>query len=155
MSEIIENGLFIGDINDANNNYFLTRNKITAIICVAENAVIRGINQNIKIYQYNLSDDNSCNITSYFDEIFELIEKEDVVLVNCIAGISRSTTVVLAYLMKCLGMTLKDAYIVLLSKRRIICPNKYFVVCLLKYEEEIYSKNSLTYRECINLLYHK
>ncbi len=70
MTEVIENELFLGDINDANNNEFLEHNKITAIICVAEQAVIRNINPNIKIYQYDLSDDSSCNIVDYFDQIF-------------------------------------------------------------------------------------
>lgn len=154
MSEIIENELFLGDINDANNNEFLTLNKITAIICVAEHAVIRNINPNIKIYHYDLSDDSSCNIVDYFNQIFKLIEKEDVVLINCIAGISRSATVVLAYLMKYFGVSLKEAYTGLLSKRRIICPNKHFMECLLKYEHEIYGKNSLTYKECVNLFYY-
>ncbi len=154
MTEVLENELFLGDISDANNNEFLTRNKITAIICVAEHAVIRDIKPDIKIYHYDLADDSYCDIISYFDEIFKLIEKEDIVLINCIAGISRSATIVLAYLMKYFGMTLKDAYIGLLSKRRIICPNKHFMECLLKYELDLYGKNSLTYKECINLFYY-
>lgn len=154
MSEVFENELFLGDIIDANNNDYLRDNKITAIICVAEHAEICNINPDIKIYYYDLADDSWCDIISYFDEIFKLIEKEEVVLINCFAGVSRSATIVIAYLMKYFGMTLKDAYVYLLSKRRIICPNKYFMECLLQYELDLYRKNSLTYKECINLFYY-
>ena len=57
------------------------------------------------------------------------------VLVHCNAGISRSATVVLAYLMKTQGMNLCNAYALLHSKRPCICPNHGFMIQLKTYEE--------------------
>lgn len=154
MSEILKNELYLGDMNDANNAAFLKQHNITCIICVADHVVIESIYPDINIYQYELSDDNYCKISSYFNEISKLIEKEDVVLINCVAGISRSPTFVIAYLMKYFGMTLHEAYNDVVEKRNIICPNIHFMECLLNYEFELYNKNSLTRKQCIDLFYY-
>ena len=47
-------------------------------------------------------------------------------VVNCAAGVSRSATVVLAWLMSRKKMTLFDAFAFLRSKRRFVYPNKGF-----------------------------
>ena len=66
------------------------------------------------------------------------------VLVHCVAGISRSSTIVIAYLMKREKMTLKDAYAYVKSKRTIIRPNQGFLKCLMKRT----SKHFLKYHIC-------
>lgn len=154
MTEILENELFLGDIGDAHNDVFLQNHNISAIICVADHVIINNNNPNITIYHYDLADDSDCNISCYFDEIFKVIEKHDNVLVHCVAGISRSPTIIIAYLMKYFRLSLKDAFIEVLNKRRIICPNKNFMNQLFKYEFDIFAKNSLTYQECIDLFYY-
>lgn len=58
-------------------------------------------------------------------------------------GISRSATIVLAYLMKYHHNTLKDALVFLLEKRPIICPNSGFMVQLLQYEKRLSAKNEI------------
>ena len=69
---------------------------------------------------------NECLI-DYFDsmsdKINEIKEKNMICLVHCIAGISRSSTIVLAYLMKYLKLNLKEAHLFLKSKRPLIRPN--------------------------------
>lgn len=47
-------------------------------------------------------------------------------VVNCSAGVSRSATVVLAWLMSRKEMNLYDAFHFLRSKRRFVYPNKGF-----------------------------
>ena len=47
-------------------------------------------------------------------------------VVNCSAGVSRSATVVLAWLISRKEMTLFDAFTFLRSKRRFVYPNKGF-----------------------------
>lgn len=53
------------------------------------------------------------------------------------AGISRSSTVVLAYLMSADGMTFKEA-LQLVKSRRYICPNEGFVAQLIKWEKQLH-----------------
>lgn len=154
MSKIIENKLFLGDIFDANNITFLNKNNITDIVCVAADAIINNNDKNITIHKFNLKDDYECNISQYFDEITELINKKNIVLVNCMAGVSRSATIVLAYLMRYYNLNLKDAFIYVREKRNQICPNKKFMECLLEEELRIFGSNSLSYKEFIKLFYY-
>lgn len=58
-------------------------------------------------------------------------------LVHCQAGISRSPTIVIAYLMKKFNLKLDDAYSQVRSKRPIISPNLVFYSQLMDYESKI------------------
>jgi len=65
------------------------------------------------------------------------------------AGISRSATLVMAYLMKYLGMSLKEAFSTISSRRSKvpslfiqINPNPGFMRQLQKYEKELPSKST-------------
>lgn len=154
MTEIIKGKLFLGDLFDANNETDIASKNISCIICVAERLKIKNTNTNVKVYQYNLSDDYECDISLYFDEIGEIIHNSNIVLVNCVAGISRSSTIVIAYIMKYYNDNLKDTFIELRNRRSCICPNKKFMEYLLGYELSLFGKNSLTYDECVQLFYY-
>lgn len=153
MSEIISNKLFLGDMFDANNEIEIKAKNITCVICVAEDVAIRLSNPSIKIYKYKLQDTYDCNISLYFDEIGHIIDKEKIVLVNCAAGISRSSTIVIAYIMKYYEFTLKDTFLYVRNKRNMICPNKKFLKYLFEYERKIFGRNSLTWEEALNLCF--
>jgi protein-tyrosine phosphatase len=60
-----------------------------------------------------------------------------VVLVHCHAGISRSVTVMLAYLMFFEGMILEDALKHLRQRRPQANPNRGFMRCLKKFENQL------------------
>ncbi len=98
-------------MNDANNETKLKEQKITSIICVAEDIKIQIKNTDIVIHTYNLQDTYDCNISLYFEEICSLIHRENIVLVNCAAGI------VIAYLMKYHKINLRDSLIYVRNKR--------------------------------------
>lgn len=53
-------------------------------------------------------------------------------------GISRSASMVIAFLMKELGMDLKNAKEYVKEKRNIIDPNNAFMKDLKRFEEELY-----------------
>jgi protein-tyrosine phosphatase len=59
------------------------------------------------------------------------------VLVHCAAGISRSSTVVLAYLMIHRSQLLRDAFRHVLRRRRCIWPNDGFMGALIALEEKL------------------
>ena len=61
------------------------------------------------------------------------------VLVHCNLGISRSTTLILAYLMKTYQATVYEAFKYLRHRRPIVCPNIGFLRQLIEFEYELYS----------------
>lgn len=59
------------------------------------------------------------------------------VLVHCLAGISRSVTVTVAYLMQKLNLSMNDAYDIVKMKKSNISPNFNFMGQLLDFERTL------------------
>ena len=59
------------------------------------------------------------------------------VLVHCRAGVSRSATVCMAYIMKTLDYDLKSAYDFVKSRRPCVSPNSHFMNQLLEFEKRL------------------
>lgn len=86
--------------------------------------------------------DNFCEkILPWLDKSVDFIEKAKAsngcVLVHCLAGISRSATIAIAYIMKRMDMSLDEAYRFVKEKRPTISPNFNFLGQLLDYEKKI------------------
>lgn len=67
------------------------------------------------------------------------------VLVHCQAGISRSATICIAYLMATRRLRMEEAYKYVKSRRRIVSPNFSFMGQLLTFENQIFSASSTRY----------
>jgi len=59
------------------------------------------------------------------------------VMVHCQMGVSRSSTIVISYLMKSQGMDLQDAYTLVKTKRSVVKPKKNFLRELIQYGKEL------------------
>ncbi|XP_008060709.1 dual specificity protein phosphatase 16 [Carlito syrichta] len=86
--------------------------------------------------------DSFCEkILPWLDKSVDFIEKAKAsngcVLVHCLAGISRSATIAIAYIMKRMDMSLDEAYRFVKEKRPTISPNFNFLGQLLDYEKTI------------------
>ena len=83
-------------------------------------------------------------INKYFDEAYEFIERmreeKKNVLVHCHAGISRSATMICAYLMRKKKWRLNQTLEYMRKKRERIKPNENFIKILVEYEEKIWKK---------------
>lgn len=98
-------------------------------------------------YRLDLDDDVEVTVASHLEGVVNFINKamsENVgVLVHCQAGISRSATFIIYYLMKVKGMTLKDAYEHTKGKRYNIGPNVGFMRQLVDLEKQLFNSNSM------------
>ena len=73
------------------------------------------------------------------------------VLVHCVAGISRSSTIVMHYLIRREGWTLKRAYDHVLKLRPIIRPNPGFFEELQRVDFEVHGNVSMSFEEYMAL----
>jgi protein tyrosine phosphatase len=64
------------------------------------------------------------------------------VIVHCVMGVSRSCSLVLAYLMKYKGMSLKQAFDLVSSKRSVVRPNAGFWRQLIEYEKKLLNSSA-------------
>lgn len=71
------------------------------------------------------------------------------VLVHCAAGMSRSVTVVLAYLMLHGGQTLREAFAVVHAARPGVWPNDGFMEALIAKEAALRGKSTITLEEYV------
>ena len=135
--------LYLGSIGSASNLKELQNCKITHIVCCA-----RGIKNffpdNFKYLNLDILDSEAVDIKKYFDEsskfIDEAIKNNGNVLVHCHAGVSRSSTILIAYVMKYKQMKLDKVLELLRSKREKVNPNNGFIKQLKEYEKEIFKQ---------------
>ena len=132
--------LFLGSIGSASNLKQLQNYKITHIVCCAS-GVKNFFPENFKYYNINLLDSEKENIKQYFkdsyDFIDEAIKNKGNVLVHCHAGVSRSSTIIIAYIMKSKKMKLNQVLDLIKTQREKVNPNNGFISQLNEYEKEL------------------
>ncbi|XP_069320394.1 dual specificity protein phosphatase 21 [Eulemur rufifrons] len=142
----ITSTLYIGSGVAANNRFILSSKNITTVINVSVE-VVNTIFKNIQYIQVPVVDAPSARLYDFFDVIADHIHKVDMkqgrTLLHCVAGVSRSAALCLAYLMKYHSMTLLDAHTWTKSRRPIIRPNNGFWEQLIRYEFKLFRKNTV------------
>jgi len=142
FSEIIPEFLYISNIMLLQHKKFVFCAQVKYILSIVSlevyNSIQAEIDDSIVVKHIPLEDMSEADISTYFNEAHEFIEearvKHSKVLVHCEGGISRSPTIVIAYLMKYHNMPLKEALLHVSSRRPIISPNMGFMNELRKYE---------------------
>ncbi|XP_056140189.1 uncharacterized protein si:dkey-175m17.7 [Lampris incognitus] len=136
--------LFLGNERDAQDLDLLLHLNIGYVVNVTTHLPLYHVNSGLVRYKRLPATDNSKqNLRQYFEEVFEFIEEAHQsgkgVLVHCQAGVSRSATIVIAYLMKHTLMTMTDAYKYVRSRRPVVSPNLNFMGQLLEFERDLNS----------------
>ena len=120
---------------------------ITHIInCAAESTSLPNI-PGITVTYLHVYDTPTERISQYFDSVADKIETVRLnggrVLVHCIAGVSRSVTLLIAYLLKYRQMNLKEAFHHVRGKRPIISPNNGFWMQIIAYERQLFGRTTV------------
>ncbi|KAL3280816.1 hypothetical protein HHI36_004047 [Cryptolaemus montrouzieri] len=151
--DLIVPNLYLGGLAAAKDVVTLNTLKITHILTIDTCPLPRQIRElkGLTLKFIPLSDQPKEDILSYFDEALLFIEEgiqNGNVLVHCYFGVSRSATIVIAYVMKQYNLSYVDAFQKVKLKRNIIYPNHGFVSQLHLYEEMNYTidKNNMKYK---------
>ncbi|XP_068958465.1 dual specificity protein phosphatase 1 [Petaurus breviceps papuanus] len=132
--------LYLGSAYHASRKDMLDALGITALINVSANCP----NHFEDHYQYKsipVEDNHKADISSWFNEAIDFIDSiknaGGRVFVHCQAGISRSATICLAYLMRTNRVKLDEAFEFVKQRRSIISPNFSFMGQLLQFESQV------------------
>lgn len=133
-------GLYLGDSQHSAQQDILQQLGITCLLNVSTTCK----NLFEKEFDYMnipVNDNDSANISSWFNEAIGFIDNardnDGKVLIHCQAGVSRSATVCIAYIMFKNGMNLEDAFDYVRSRRGVISPNLNFMQQLKEFEKDI------------------
>jgi len=152
MSQVLEN-LYLGSADQGWSPDYLTSRGVTHVLTVdimppdpkAEEIVYKFI----KAYDHPDSD-----LLSHLDDCYEFIESAlsngGTVFTHCQFGVSRSATIVVAYLMRRYGLSMDEA-ISKVAEKRLINPNPGFLHQLLLYQKmgNKVDKRNPEYREYV------
>lgn len=133
--------IYLGCYNGALDIKYLQAEKITNILSLIgdESPGYEGGEFIQKII--DIDDFPSENIIKYFKECIEFIESANKTYVHCMCGISRSSTIVIAYLMWKTQATYNEAYFFVKNRRKFIAPNDGFVQQLKIFEKLLKDNN--------------
>ncbi|TNV75405.1 hypothetical protein FGO68_gene10796 [Halteria grandinella] len=119
--------------------------KVGAILTVANDLEQKFAGGTIEYKQVDIIDSEEHDVKQHFKDCIAFIRRVTEVegkniLVHCAAGVSRSASVVVAYIMVSRKLRLKEAFAFVLEKRPCIKPNEGFMRQLEEFEKELISQ---------------
>lgn len=143
MSQILD-WLYIGGQKEAESAEWLEFHDIDAVLNVAKCLQAVEYPEGVDSLRIPLRDHPDENITKEleigYDYLTLMHSQGKKVLVHCVAGISRSATFVIYYLMKSDAMTLSDAFRSVKERRSQVRPNPGFMTTLFRKQLEMENK---------------
>lgn len=148
VSVIIPSALYLGPCSAASSTPFLTTNSINQILSIGSTPSPKV--EGLTYHRLALNDSTSSSIIPTIDSAIEIINNalksnkgRGRILVHCSAGVSRSPTVVVGYLMKQQKMSLRAALGLVLRARTQASPNSGFLQQLKTLEVELRGVSTL------------
>lgn len=131
---ILKKKLYLGS-QDAVNDRILIENCITHILSVGIETPSFNVPHKIVtkfISCLDLPESNLSDVIAETNDFMTHVLKNDnnTILVHCNAGVSRSSSIVIGYLMMCCGYTFENAFDFVKRKRKCIQPNAGFLMQL-------------------------
>lgn len=138
-NEIIPN-LFLGGIAAARQTQLLADQGLCAVVCCVRELefLTSDFHSGFEYYRVDVEDMSREPIELFWPEATEFIhswlQQGKPVLVHCRAGVSRSGSTVLAYLVAQRGYSLHDAFRLVRNRRPVVTPNLGFMEKLSEFE---------------------
>ncbi|XP_061225931.1 dual specificity protein phosphatase 22-A-like [Neopsephotus bourkii] len=135
MTKVVK-GLYLGNIRDSEDYESLRRNGVTHILSIHNRA--KPVLEDMTYLCISASDSSSQNLLQHFRECIRFIHEcrlgGGACLVHCLAGVSRSTTVLVAYLMTVTELGWERCLAATRAVRSYVSPNFGFQQQLQEYE---------------------
>ena len=144
---LIEEGLYLGSIDAARDRELLKQNNITRVLSLLDSFpdskpsgnseydedcyyYLRPFDSSFDHLKLTIQDSYTSNLIQHLPAALKFIsdsqKAQKNILVHCAAGISRSSSVVIAYIMVKYSLSLQEGIHIVKDKRRCICPNDGF-----------------------------
>eukprot|EP01017_Pseudomicrothorax_dubius_P021853 TRINITY_DN2350_c0_g1_i2.p1 TRINITY_DN2350_c0_g1~~TRINITY_DN2350_c0_g1_i2.p1 ORF type:complete len:206 (-),score=20.38 TRINITY_DN2350_c0_g1_i2:204-821(-) len=142
-------GLYLGNVKAAKYVDHLKKLKISAVLTVANHCRISYKTDQIAEHLVIPAEDRErFDISEHFSNCIKFIERNlrqgRGVLVHCMAGVSRSAAIVVAFVIYSKGLSFEDAIALVRSKRSQIHPNLGFEMQLRSYGRAIVKRKDKT-----------
>ena len=141
MNYIIDN-IYLGDVNAASDEAYLKEHNITTVVNCAISC--KSNYTDIKYIELKLYDDKSQSLFPKLEVAYDFIKKNtkknENILVHCKCGISRSTSLVVFYLMKEKGWDYDIAMNYIRKRRPSALPQRAFQKQLRNYYDKYIKK---------------
>jgi protein-tyrosine phosphatase len=149
ISEIMPQ-LYLSSHEGASKLSYLTERNIGHVLSLTSDYPCHFEDQ-IKYLHLPLPDTPTSDLFALFPQCIEFIgdaiKSGSSVLVHCNAGVSRSPTVVMAFVMHHQRLSLRETVELVRSRRACAYPNYGFMAQLVRFEKEAFGSTSLTVRE--------
>lgn len=136
----IDTNLFLGGITAALQTQVLVDQGIRAVVCCVREVEFPDcdFHKDLEYYRVDVEDIGREPIELFWPEATEFIHscitQDKPVLVHCRAGVSRSASTVIAYLVQYQGYSLRDAFLLARAHRPVVTPNLGFMQKLCDFE---------------------
>jgi len=143
MKEIIS-GLFLGSLRDIHDAENISKNNVSHILTVDSTSLPAGLQDELKnrgiaidhVFMLDTLDFEICSALENAVRILNSRSPTSISIVHCFAGISRSASVIICYLMKRLDMSYDSAFHIVKEKKSDISPNPNFEKQLRFFERQ-------------------
>ncbi|XP_030621037.1 dual specificity protein phosphatase 8 [Chanos chanos] len=150
--------LYLGSQRDVLNKELMAQNGITYVLNASNTCPKPDFISENHFMRIPVNDSYCEKLLPWLDKTNDFIDRAKVsncrVIVHCLAGISRSATIAIAYIMKTMGLSSDDAYRFVKDRRPSISPNFNFLGQLLEFEKGLKMLKTLTCSSIISTLEH-
>ena len=143
----IGRGLYISGLGGVTNRRILEHQNITHVLNLARELEDTVFPDFVDVRYEGLRDSEEEDLYGHLPGLVEhihgVIDGGGRIVVNCVAGVSRSASVCLAYKVLYEGLSLREAFDEVHKARPVVSPNVGFWQALVRWEEEVRGENSV------------
>nr|WAW78383.1 dual-specificity phosphatase 22b [Paralichthys olivaceus] len=148
INKVLPN-LYLGNIKDAQDKELLAQHNITHILSIHDTAA--PVLEDMSYLCISAADHSKQNLTQHFRDSITFIHesrlKGEGCLVHCVAGVSRSVTLVVAYIMTVTGRGWVESLAAVRAARPCAGPNLGFLRQLEEFENTDLTEYRATWKE--------